>query len=337
MKKIIRSLCWFAESPSVTKVPYQLNEIENELIEHGYLIQTKRVCFNKTRIDELHPWQKVDSLYLSIGSLNFDSLTEQLADFLQAGNVSLNLDLTDGVSANHVDVLLRIIREAPAKTFNFTYTFHNRPSSPFFPSATFEHPGFAIGLQPTDLSEGCTDLSGWLSAMEAVWLEICDILDGNEHFLGIDASIAPLFRGKSSLVHFVKTIYGEFSKAVTTDFFINITAFLSSHNPKPVGLCGLMLPCLEDFELAKEYEAGRFSLERNAFLALHSGLGVDTYPIGIDENPERILQVLCLLQKLSAKYIKPLSARFVSDGKTQIGELSDFQNPYLKDVQIRPL
>jgi hypothetical protein len=337
MNKIIRSLCWFAERPSITGVPDQLDKIEEELDKHGYQVQTKRICFNNARIDELHQWQNTNSLYLSVGMLDFESLTEQLSDFLHAGNVSLNLDLTEGVSANHVDVLLQIIREAPAKTFNFTYTFHNRPSSPFFPSATFEHPGFAIGLQPTDLTEGCADLTEWFSAMEAVWLEICDILDGNEHFLGIDASIAPLFRDQSSLVHFVKTIYGEFSKAVTTDFFIKVTGFLSSHNPKPVGLCGLMLPCLEDFELAEEYEAGRFSIERNAFLALHSGLGIDTYPIGIDENPERILQVLGLLQKLSAKYDKPLSARFVSDGKTRIGAVSDFQNPFLKDVKIRPL
>ncbi len=337
MKKIIRSLCWFSERPSIAGISDRLNEIEGKLSEKGYLVQTKRVCFNNTRIDALRQWENKDSLYLSIGTLNFESLTEQLTDFLQAGNVSLNLDLTDGVSAKHVDVLLRIIMEVPAKTFNFTYTFHNRSSSPFFPSATFEHSGFALGLQPTDLSEGCLDLTAWLSAMETVWFEICEILDGNERFLGIDASIAPLFRGESSLVHFVKKIFGDFSKAVTTDFFIKITTFLSTRNPKPVGLCGLMLPCLEDFELAEEYEAGRFSIERNVFLALHSGLGVDTYPVGIDENPERILQILCLLQKLSAKYEKPLSARFVSDGKTKIGEVSDFQNPYLKDVKIRPL
>jgi len=337
MNKIIRSLCWFVENPSFTGVPDQLDKIEDKLIEHGYQIQTKRVCFNKARIDELQAWQNEDSLYLSVGMLDFKSLTEQISDFIHAGNVSLNLDLTDGVAAHHVDVLLRIIEEAPAKTFNFTYTFHNRPSSPFFPSATFKHTGFAIGLQSTDLSEGCLDLTSWLSAMETVWFELCEILADSDHFLGIDGSIAPLFQGKSSLVHFVKTIYGDFSRAVTTDFFIKITAFLSSHNPKPVGLCGLMLPCLEDFELAREYEAGRFSIERNAFLALHSGLGIDTYPIGINEDPERILEVLCLLQKLSAKYDKPLSARFVSDGKTRIGTVSDFKNPYLKDVKIRPL
>jgi len=337
MKKIIRSLCWFAENPSIKGVPEQLNEIEETLGQHGFHVQTKRICFNKTRVDELRPWQNTDALYLSIGTLDYKSLTEQLTGFLQAGNVSLNLDLTSGVAANHIDVLRQIVRQAPAKTFNFTYTFHNRPSSPFFPSATFERPGFAIGLQPTDLSEGCSDLTAWLTNMKSAWLEICKILDANEHFLGIDASIAPLFRKESSLVHFVKSLHGDFSTAVTTDFFVKITQFLSTHNPKPVGLCGLMLPCLEDFELAEEYEAGRFPIERNLFLALHSGLGIDTYPIGINENPERVLQVLCLLQKLSAKYKKPLSARFVSDGKAKIGDLSDFQNPYLKDVKIRPL
>ena len=218
-KKIIRSLCWFAETPENTGVSDRLNEIETKLIRHGFLLQTKRVCFSKTRIDELRQWENKDSLHLSIGTLNIESLTEQLEDFLHAGNVSLNLDLTDSVTANHVDVLLQIIRQAPAKTFNFAYTFHNRPSSPFFPSATFERPGFAIGLQPTDLSEGCSDLTEWFSAMETVWLEICRILDDNQNFLGIDASIAPLFRNESSLVYFVKTVCGDFSQCGNHRFF----------------------------------------------------------------------------------------------------------------------
>ena len=133
MKKIIRSLCWFAETPEITGIPNRLNEIEDTLNERGFLIQTKRVCFNKTRVEDLREWEKTDALYLSVGTLDFRSLKRQLADFLHAGNVSLNLDLSDGAAADHVDVLLRIIREAPAKTFNFSYTFHNRPSSPFFP------------------------------------------------------------------------------------------------------------------------------------------------------------------------------------------------------------
>jgi uncharacterized protein (UPF0210 family) len=142
---------------------------------------------------------------------------------------------------------------------------------------------------------------------------------------------------EGSLIRFVRDLGFDFSHSVTTDFYLQITRFLKSQNPKPVGLCGLMFPALEDFLLAKEYEAGNFSVERNIFLSLHSGLGVDTYPIGIDEDPDRIVQVLRLIQGLSQKFKKPLSCRFVSDGKAKIGEKTDFKNQYLKDVVVRPL
>ncbi|MCX6789510.1 MAG: hypothetical protein NTZ42_02775 [Candidatus Gribaldobacteria bacterium] len=44
-----------------------------------------------------------------------------------------------------------------------------------------------------------------------------------------------------------------------------------------------------------------------------------------------------LMQQLSNKYKKPLSARFVSDGQAKIGEKTDFKNQYLKDVIVREL
>jgi len=337
MNKIIRSLCWFAECPSQQGVLDRLKVIDDILCENGYQVQTKRLCFDNASILALQPWEALDPIYLSVGMLTPESFLNQFTDFLQAGNVSLNVDLSHGVAASHVEILLRILQEAPHKTFQFAYTFHNRSSSPFFPSATFQRPGFAIGLQSPNLSNGTRKLAAWLSAMKTVWLELYELFEKNEDFLGIDASVAPLFRDESSLVHWVKTRYGQFSKAVTTDVFVRITDFLSQHNPKPVGLCGLMLPCLEDFELAEEYEAGRFSIERNLFLALHSGLGIDTYPVGMDEKPGRILEILRLLQKLSTKYQKPLSARFVSDGIAKTGEVTQFKNPFLKDVTVRPL
>jgi hypothetical protein len=335
--KVIRSVCWFAESPQALHLHGEISGVEAVLKEHGYTVQTRRICFNDSRIRSLASWNSREDLYLGVGSLKPEAVREEMGDFLRAGNVSFNLDLTTGVGPADVDVLFRIIREKPEKTFQFCYTFHNRPSSPFFPSATYESPGFTLGLQATDLSEGCNTLEEWLALMKAVWMEICAIFEDQHFFLGIDSSVAPLFRGKSSLVHFVKRLCGIFSRTVTTDLYLRLTRFLSTENPKPVGLCGLMLPCLEDFELAEEYEAGEFSIERNLFLSLHSGLGVDTYPIGIDEEPGRILEILCLLRAISAKYDKPLSARFVSDGKARIGDKTDFRSKYLKDVWLRPL
>jgi hypothetical protein len=66
-------------------------------------------------------------------------------------------------------------------------------------------------------------------------------------------------------------------------------------------------------------------------------LGIDTYPIGVDESPDRVFEILCLLHGLSQKYNKPLSARFISDGTAKIGEQTDLKNKYLKDVVVRPL
>jgi uncharacterized protein (UPF0210 family) len=233
--------------------------------------------------------------------------------------------------------LQEIIKTDASKTFSFTYTFNNAPSSPYFPSARYEKDGFAVGLQPTDLSQGCNTLEEWLSKLKQTWQEIAELFAKEQDFLGIDSSIAPLFKGNSSFVNFVKRLGLTFEHSVTTDIYTTITKFIKQQNPKSIGLCGMMLPCLEDFELADEYEAGNFSIERNVYLSLHSGLGIDTYPLGVDEKPERVVEILKLLQALSNKYSKPLSARFVSDGKGKIGDRSDFKNHYLRDCVIRIL
>jgi hypothetical protein len=336
LNKIIRSLCWFSEAPD-SLVLEELDDLSAELVEKGFEVQTRRVCFKEADIKALSSWGVDEPLYVSVGSLDSESARGLHGDFLRIPNLAFNLDLTSGVRAADVEILLRTVRDEPAKTFYFAYTFHNRPSSPFFPSATFEQPGFSVGFQATDLAEGCRTLEEWIAKMKTVWAEIIELFQAHPAFLGIDSSIAPLFEGRSSLIHFVKRVCGSFSRAATTDIFLSLTRFLTDGNPKPAGLCGLMLPCLEDFELAAEYEAGHFSIERNLFLALHSGLGLDAYPIGTDEDPDKILNVLRLLCGLSNKYKKPLSARFVSDGRARIGDRTEFRNPYLKDVRVRPL
>jgi hypothetical protein len=261
-----------------------------------------------------------------------------LDDFLAAKNVAFNLDLTDQtLTKASAAILFEIIARKAGKTFNFAYTFNTPVSSPYYPSADYAQDGFAIGLQPTDLSEGCGSIEEWLDRVQEVWLEIDGLMEGEEGYLGIDTSIAPLFDGPGSLLRIVKDSGLTFAEAVTSDVFVRISRFIKTEGPRNTGLCGLMFPCLEDFELANEYEAGNFPVERNLFLSLHSGLGIDAYPIGVDERPERVLQILNLVQGLSNRYGKPLSVRFVSDGMARIGEGSNFGNPYLKDVVIQPV
>lgn len=336
-EKIVRTVCVFTNNPDES-VLQKLVSIVQKLEQNGYLVQTKRVSSTVTNLDKLTELSAKGIEYISAGNATLTEAQQLLPAFYANKALSFNVELAqEEITNDHAQLLQEIIRTDASKTFSFTYTFNNVPSSPYFPSARYEKDGFAIGLQPTDLSQGCNTLEEWLSKLKQVWREIDKLFAEEKDFLGIDSSIAPLFKGESSFVNFVKRLGLTFEHSVTTDMYTTVTKFIKEQNPKPIGLCGMMLPCLEDFELADEYEAGNFSIERNVYLSLHSGLGIDTYPIGVDEKPERVVEILKLLQSLSNKYSKPLSARFVSDGKAKVSEQSDFQNQYLRDCVIRAL
>jgi hypothetical protein len=335
--KIIRTLCQFTAAPDLEVVD-ALAERTDRLREAGYEVQTNRVCGRHDDIAALDGLLGRKGLALSVGRLSLAAARRRFDEFIAAENVSFNVELADEeVRPEHVDLLLDIIATRAEHTFRFGYTFNNATSSPFMPSAVHERDGFAVGLQSTDLAGDATSLDEWLAAMAACWQEIDTMFADEPGYLGIDGSVAPMGTGRGSLVDFVRRQYTSFSDAVTSTYFLTVTDFLKRHNPRPVGLNGLMFPCLEDTELAAEYDNGRFSVERNTFLSLHCGLGLDTYPLGVDERPARILEVLRLVRALSNRYRKPLSVRFVSDGKTRIGERSDFRSPYLTDVTIRAL
>ncbi len=335
--KYVRSVCYFSDNPTL-EIKNKLHVIEQRLINANFTVQTKRICTIGSRAGELDAIYNDPSLYLSLGSIKLHEVHDQFDEILNASNILFNVDLTnEDITEDSANILFEIIKTKASKTFNFTYVFNNALSSPFMPSASYESNGFSIGLQSTNLSQKCNSLVEWLDDTKNVWLEIADLFKDDDEFLGIDSSVAPLFEGDSSFVNFIKRLGYGFPQAATTPLYTEITRYLKDQNPKCIGLCGLMFPCLEDFELAEEYEKGEFSIERNIFLSLHSGLGIDTYPIGINEDPKRVITILKLLQNLSKKYTKPLSCRLVSDGMAKIGDRTDFQNQYLKDVVVREL
>lgn len=335
-EKIVRTICLFTDEITNREMK-RLEEIYALLESKGFSIQTKRFCLSGYK--QANDKELLDKgILLGLGEQTFKELHGNFEDFLKSENKDINLDLTnENITIEHADILFRIIEQKPDNSFRFTYGFNLPVSSPFFPSAKFGQKGFGIGLQATNLSLNCNSLAEWLGKMKEVCEEVDSLLNPMEGFLGIDSSIAPLYKGHGSLVNFVKRLGLDFSRSVTTDIYTTISKFIKENNPKPLGLCGLMFPCLEDFELADEYEKGNFNIERNILLSLHSGLGIDTYPIAINQSKERVVEILKLLRQLSNKYKKPLSARFVSDGKAKIGEKTDFKNQYLKDVVVREL
>ena len=336
-EKIVRTLCCFSADPGPDTLD-RLDSLAAKLADRGYTLQTRRLCCpDVERVFALDN-QGEGEIFLSLGRLGLEEAEAVLPRFLRSKNVAFNVELAgEAIGSRETGLLFRIMAEQAGKTFGFTYTFNNAVSSPFFPSAVYAQDGFAVGLQPTNLAAGCRSLEEWFGRMLEVWDELEALFAPEGDYLGVDTSIAPLFEGDGSFLYFLRRLGVDFDRAVTSDLFLQITDFIRSAGPRKTGLCGLMLPCLEDFELAGVYEAGGFGIERNVFLALHSGLGIDAYPIGIDERPERVAEILRLVQGLSNKHAKPLSVRFSSDGGSGIGEKSSFGNPYLKDVVIRGL
>lgn len=335
--KIIRTICVF-DKDLTDKTTSRVNQLGNRLQEQGFEIQTKRVCSDSLGFKEAEERVGDPEVIVSLGNFTAGEMEQGLSDYLETERVYVNVDLSSGkIDSKAYELLFDVIKNKPDLTFNFTFSFNVPTSSPFFPSGRYEKNGFSLGLQSTDLAEECQSLEEWFEKQRVVWKETLEIFEGEADFLGIDSSIAAFATGKGSLVNFVKKLGFDFGESVKNDLYLKVSQFIKNANPKPVGLCGLMFPCLEDFELADEYEKGEFSIERNIFLSLHSGLGIDTYPIGVDEEPEKVVGILRLLQGLSNKHKKPLSCRFVSDGKARIGEKTDFRNQYLKDVIVRKL
>jgi hypothetical protein len=337
MEKILRSICVFAEKASTKEIAL-LDSLAHLFHDHQFSTQTQRICLSmyQQALDEKELAKT--GILIGFGSQSWQTFQNYLPHFITTKDKNITLDLThEDITLQHIEPLFQIIENNAKNTFTFSFGFNLPPSSPFFPSALFGKKGFSIGLQATDLSDGCSSLEQWFAAMKRTWDEIDALARPVEGYLGIDSSVAPLFSGKSSFVNFIKRLGLDFSHSVIMDVYTRTAAFIKKENPRPVGLCGLMFPCLEDFELAEEYENGNFTIERNLFLSLHSGLGIDVYPIGIDQDRHTVVGIARLVQQLSNKYQKPLAIRFVSDGKARIGETSNFANQYLKDVVIRAL
>ena len=164
MEKIIRTICCFTDDPGPHTVE-KANAIAERFIAKSFAVQTKRIC-SPLAINTLEKKTNDPSIFLSVGSLSLEEATRQIPHFFQSGNVSFNLDLTSvALELKHVELLFKIIHTAPKKTFNMAYVFHHAHSSPYFPSAQYAKNGYAIGLQPTNLSDGCGTLEEWLERM----------------------------------------------------------------------------------------------------------------------------------------------------------------------------
>ena len=164
MKKIIRSICYFTQTLDRSTFA-RLNEITHKLKERDFEIQMTRICTKDESIQSLGTSMEGNTTIACTGSISRELLLSQLETFFSCPKVFSNIDLTNSVTKEDVQLLFTMIQKYPELTFRFTYVFENPTSSPFFPSSTYSVKGFSIGLQSTDLSNDCKTLNVWCLRM----------------------------------------------------------------------------------------------------------------------------------------------------------------------------
>ncbi len=235
--------------------------------------------------------------------------------------------------------------------FSFAATALVPSGTPFYPASYYTGVGnsFAIGLQSANVvaeALGSTQdavaarkaleesLGRYVREIETVGRRLA--AQANWVYGGIDLSPAPL--KDVSIGGAIERFTGaRMGSSGTLTAAALITQALRAIPVAHVGYSGLMLPVLEDSVLAQRWSEGALSLD--AILAYSSvcGTGLDVIPLPGEITQQQVERILSDVATLAVKLHKPLSARLLPVAGKKAGERTDFDDPFLVNVTLRPL
>lgn len=231
--------------------------------------------------------------------------------------------------------------------FRFAAAAFCPPGTPFFPAAYHQgKPAFSLGLESPRLLQAVfreasdredakrrlkQQMERLYAPLEAQALKIAQ--ESQRHYLGMDVSPAPA--PDSSIGQAIEILTGApFGSASTLAGCAAITDVLKSLDIKKCGYSGLMLPVLEDRILAARAAENRYSVSELLLYSSVCGTGLDVVPLAGDTSIESIVAVISDMAALATKYQKPLSARLLPLPGLKIGDIAQFNNPYLVDAVV---
>lgn len=231
--------------------------------------------------------------------------------------------------------------------FRFAATAFCTPGTPFFPAGYHQgKPAFSIGLESPNLLKqaftGAADIEDaklrlqrlMETALTPVAEEASKIAaSSGKHYWGIDVSPAP--GPDASIGEAIEILAGApFGSASTLAACAAITDVLKSLNIKQCGYSGLMLPVLEDRVLAQRAAENRYAVSELLLYSSVCGTGLDVVPLAGDTTTEELAALIGDMAALATKYSKPLSARLLPLPGLKVGDLAQFDNPYLVDSVV---
>ncbi|MCU1284311.1 MAG: hypothetical protein JWO13_661 [Acidobacteriales bacterium] len=258
--------------------------------------------------------------------------------------------------------------------FNFAATAFLPAYAPFFPGSWHNGPGrkFAVGLESANVVDDVFSETGYDPAVASTKLKAAlakeaiaaDAIaqrvakSSGWEYLGLDPTPAPLkdvsigaaiekflapkvANTSDSATPSVSSgssgTSGTFGSSGTMTAAFIITDAVKSVPVKQVGYAGLMLPVLEDSRIAQRWGEGTISL--HALLAYSSvcGTGLDTIPLPGDVTEDQLARIIGDVATLAFKWKKPLTARLQPVKGRNVGELSNFEDPYMVNTVLQKL
>jgi uncharacterized protein (UPF0210 family) len=236
-------------------------------------------------------------------------------------------------------------------TFNFTATAMLQPYGPFFPGSYHDGPGkqFAIGFEGAGVvqevfqrTHGNFDAAvAELTKALNVHAQVADRI-GNAvasktkwSYMGLDPTPAPL--ADVSIGTAIEAYTGtKFGGSGTMTASRIITTAVKAVSVKQIGYAGLMVPVMEDKNLAQRWAEGTYNMDSVLAYSAVCGTGLDTIPLPGDIPQEQLERIYGDVAVLATKWNKPLSARLQPVKDKKAGDTTDYQDPYLFNTTIHP-
>jgi uncharacterized protein len=288
-----------------------------------------------------------------------ESQAELLAEVLKNTktlNASLVVAGDDGVRWRAVGAAARVMKkledtERSQGNFRFAAIALVPPLTPFFPGSY--HTGFghqfAIALESAntvaeafrnapDLRTAREKLTDSLATAALAVEEQASRIDRDTGwaYVGIDLSPAPL-KDVSIAAAIENLTTQPVGSSGTLTAAATITAAIRDIKVKQTGYNGLMLPILEDSRLSQRWSQGFLSLDSLLSYSAVCGTGLDTIPLPGDIPEERLDLIIGDMATLAVKWRKPLSARLLPAAGKNVGDTTDFDDPFLVNATIQPL
>jgi len=360
MKPIIRTITGFISEKDFSSFDRLLKDIlvlKNIFRSSGYEIQTVRITTDilegNQNIDSLENSEKFlqklentnDIFIYHLGSIDNENILDQekenelVSFFINHKKSFLTIDAGNKKESytlclSGARMCKQIAQKNPFECRRFAVYAGVTTSTPFYPASRVFNNSMkiSVGCQCANLAveeavnsgKDVTSFEKRLKErMEKEFTDLENLIPFaiKSNFIGFDTSLAPFPSTEHSIANAIELVLGKpFGSSGTLSTCRVLTRVMQENNIKKTGLCGLMLPVVEDNILAKRGIEGCYTWKELLLFSSVCATGLDTVPISGKISIKDLADCYCDLATLAVKLQKPLSARLFIEPNKLPGE-----------------